>query len=60
LTEYVSNNKALYDTEIAANPLHRSGGDTDIAGVAIMLASNAGAFITGEIIRVDGGATLVS
>ncbi|MGB5625971.1 MAG: hypothetical protein WBM61_09590 [Woeseiaceae bacterium] len=30
------------------------------AGVAIMLTSKAGAFITGEIIRVDGGATLVS
>jgi NAD(P)-dependent dehydrogenase (short-subunit alcohol dehydrogenase family) len=60
LTEYASQNKAQYETEIAAIPLHRWGGDTDIAGVAIMLASKAGAFITGEIIRVDGGATLVS
>jgi len=60
LTEYVSQNKALYEAEIAAIPLHRWGGDTDIAGIAIMLASKAGAFITGEIIRVDGGASLVS
>jgi NAD(P)-dependent dehydrogenase (short-subunit alcohol dehydrogenase family) len=60
LTEYASQNKAQYEAEIAAIPLHRWGGDTDIAGVAIMLASKAGAFITGEIIRVDGGATLVS
>lgn len=60
LTEYASQNKAQYEAEIAAIPLHRWGGDTDIAGIAIMLASKAGAFITGEIIRVDGGATLVS
>lgn len=60
LTEYASQSKAQYEAEIAAIPLHRWGGDTDIAGVAIMLASKAGAFITGEIIRVDGGATLVS
>ena len=60
MTEYASKNKKQYEAEIAAIPLHRWGGDTDIAGVAIMLASKAGAFITGEIIRVDGGATLVS
>lgn len=60
MTEYASENKAQYEAEIAAIPLHRWGGDTDIAGVAIMLASKAGAFITGEIIRVDGGTTLVS
>lgn len=60
LTDYGSQNKAQYEAEIAAVPLHRRGGDTDIAGIAIMLASRAGAFITGEIIRVDGGATLVS
>ena len=60
MTEYASKNKAQYEAEIAAIPLHRWGGETDLAGVAILLASKAGAFITGEIIRVDGGATLVS
>lgn len=60
MTEYASQDKAQYEAEIATIPLHRWGGDTDIAGVAIMLASKAGAFITGEIIRVDGGASLVS
>ena len=60
MTEYASQDKAQYEAEIAAIPLHRWGGDTDIAGIAIMLASKAGAFMTGEIIRVDGGATLVS
>lgn len=60
MTEYASQDKAQYEAEIAAIPLHRWGGDTDIAGVALMLATKAGAFITGEIIRVDGGTTLVS
>jgi len=41
-------------------PLHRWGEETDISGVAIMLSSAAGAFITGQIIPVDGGTTLVA
>jgi len=60
MTEYVSNDKRLYEAECAAIPLHRWGKAEDIAGVAIMLASRAGAFITGQIIPVDGGTTLVS
>ena len=30
----------------------------DIAGVALLLASRAGAFITGQTIIVDGGTTI--
>ena len=60
MTEYVSKNKTLFEAECAAIPLHRWGAAEDIAGVAIMLASRAGAFITGQIIPVDGGTTLVS
>ena len=60
MTEYVSNNKELFEFECAVIPLHRWGKAEDIAGVAIMLASRAGAFITGQIIPVDGGTTLVS
>jgi len=60
MTEYASDDKAKYEAEIAFIPLHRWGGETDISGVAIMLASPAGGFITGQIIPVDGGATLVS
>jgi len=59
MTEYASENKAMYEAEIASIPLHRWGRDPDITGVAIMLASPAGAFITGQIIPVDGGTTLV-
>ena len=60
LTEYASQDKAAYEAEIATIPLHRWGEENDIAGVAIMLCSAAGAFITGQIIAVDGGTTLVS
>jgi NAD(P)-dependent dehydrogenase (short-subunit alcohol dehydrogenase family) len=59
MTEYASENKAQYEAEIAAIPLHRWGVDPDIMGVALMLASKAGAYITGQIIPVDGGMTLV-
>ena len=36
----------------------RLGEPEDIAGVALMLASRAGAFITGQTIIVDGGTTI--
>jgi NAD(P)-dependent dehydrogenase (short-subunit alcohol dehydrogenase family) len=41
------------------SPLRRIGLPDDIGGVAVMLASQAGAFITGQVIVVDGGATIV-
>lgn len=59
MTEYASSDTAGYEAEIKAIPLHRWGSDPDIMGVALMLASPAGAFITGQIIAVDGGTTLV-
>lgn len=59
MTEYASQNKEMYEAEIAVIPLHRWGEESDIAGVALMLASKAGAFITGQIIPVDGGTSLV-
>ena len=38
-------------------PLQRMGVPEDMIGTAIFLASRASAFITGQIIRVDGGAS---
>lgn len=38
-------------------PLHRIGEPDDIGGIALMLASRAGAFITGQVIAADGGET---
>jgi NAD(P)-dependent dehydrogenase (short-subunit alcohol dehydrogenase family) len=43
------------DSIAAAAPLRRLGRDDDMAGVAVFLASRAGAYLTGSIIPVDGG-----
>jgi gluconate 5-dehydrogenase len=40
---------------LAKTPLARWGKPEDLAGTAVMLASKAGDFITGQIIYVDGG-----
>lgn len=60
MTEFLSSDQAAFDEELESIPMRRWGKPNDIAGVAIMLASNAGAFITGQIIPVDGGTTLVN
>lgn len=45
--------------EVAARvPAGRIGGDDDMAGVAIYLASKAGDYVVGQTIAVDGGVTL--
>lgn len=36
-------------------PLQRLGGDEDLKGPALLLCSDAGSFITGQILAVDGG-----
>jgi len=59
MTEYASSDEAQYQSEIEYIPLHRWGEEDDISGVAIMLASRAGGFVTGQIIAIDGGTTLV-
>ena len=43
------------DAIAAAAPLKRIGRPDDMAGVAIYLASRAGAYVTGAVIPVDGG-----
>jgi NAD(P)-dependent dehydrogenase (short-subunit alcohol dehydrogenase family) len=45
------------DDAANAAPLKRVGGPEDLKGVVALLASDAGAFITGQIIAVDGGVT---
>jgi NAD(P)-dependent dehydrogenase (short-subunit alcohol dehydrogenase family) len=36
-------------------PMHRFGNPKEVVGPAIFLASEAAAFVTGEVIAVDGG-----
>lgn len=59
MTEYARTNEALYEAELASIPQHRWGEESDIIGPALLFASNAGAHITGQILAVDGGTTLV-
>jgi NAD(P)-dependent dehydrogenase (short-subunit alcohol dehydrogenase family) len=40
-----------------AIPLQRAGEPHEVIGAALLLASDAGAYITGSIIRLDGGMT---
>jgi NAD(P)-dependent dehydrogenase (short-subunit alcohol dehydrogenase family) len=40
---------------IDATPLRRLGEPDDIAGAAVFLASQAGAYLTGQAIVIDGG-----
>jgi len=42
----------------ARTPLGRIGEADEIAGAAVYLASKAASFMTGQVIVVDGGATI--
>jgi NAD(P)-dependent dehydrogenase (short-subunit alcohol dehydrogenase family) len=60
MTEFAKVDPAGYEAELAMIPMHRWGDADDIKGVALMLASQAGAFMTGQILALDGGTTLVT
>jgi gluconate 5-dehydrogenase len=47
------------DTILQLTPLKRFGGAEDLKGVAALLASDASAYMTGQIIAVDGGMTAI-
>jgi len=57
--------KALWEDEKrradreASTPLRRLGVPRDIGGIAVFLASDAAAFITGQTIVADGGVTIL-
>ena len=57
-SENLMNNAEFMSKRLALTPLHRVGEVEEIAGVAVMLASKAGGFLTGQNIIVDGGTTI--
>lgn len=44
---------------VANTPLRKLGGPHDLKGPALLLASDAGSHITGQVIVVDGGMTVI-
>nr|WP_281416228.1 SDR family oxidoreductase [Deinococcus aestuarii] len=48
----------VMERRLALTPLRRGGEVHEVAGVVVMLASRAGAFITGQNLIVDGGTTV--
>lgn len=56
--------RALWDNPeylgkvLSTTPLERIGEPEDIGGIAVFLASKAGAFVTGQTIVADGGITI--
>ena len=57
-SESLMNNAEFMSKRLALTPLRRVGEVEEIAGVAVMLASKAGGFMTGQNIIVDGGTTI--
>ena len=49
---------AIYENAVKSYPLRRIGEPDEVAGPAIMLASRAGSFITGQMLVIDGGVTI--
>jgi len=55
----LTGNPEVLARRLALTPLRRTGTPAEVAGVAVMLAAPAGAFVTGQNLVVDGG-TLIS
>tara|TARA_A100001037_G_scaffold114855_1_gene104634 strand:- start:2330 stop:3097 length:768 start_codon:yes stop_codon:yes gene_type:complete len=51
-------NPDILNSVLSSTPMRRIGEPDEIAGVAIMLASDAGNYINGQTIVVDGGTTI--
>jgi NAD(P)-dependent dehydrogenase (short-subunit alcohol dehydrogenase family) len=57
LTQELWNQEHMQAWGKVVTPLQRMGQSDDLIGTAIFLASRASAFITGQVIRIDGGVT---
>lgn len=47
--------ESLAEAELYNIPLHRLGTGKDQAGAVLWLASESGAYVTGQLINVNGG-----
>src|SRR5438876_8408922 len=53
----ISSSPRLLQAYLDSTPLHRAGKPLDIAYMALYLASDEAAFVTGGVFVVDGGVT---
>jgi NAD(P)-dependent dehydrogenase (short-subunit alcohol dehydrogenase family) len=51
-------NQEAYQRLMSVTPLRRHGQSEDIVGAAVFLASDASAYMTGQVLVVDGGARM--
>ncbi|MFG6428984.1 SDR family NAD(P)-dependent oxidoreductase [Roseateles sp. LYH14W] len=58
LAEELLQDASFMARRLQATPLRRVGEPEEVAGVVVMLASAAGAFVTGHNLVVDGGTTV--
>lgn len=57
LSQKLWSDPTMQDWGIGNTPLGRLGKPEDMVGAAVFLASDASAFMTGQVVRVDGGFT---
>jgi len=48
---------AAYAAAVSANPIGRAGRPAEVAAAVVWLAADEAGFVTGAVLRVDGGAT---
>ncbi|AYC32128.1 SDR family oxidoreductase [Pseudomonas cavernae] len=58
MTRHITENAEALAADCAHIPMHRWGREEEMAALAISLASTAGAYMTGNIIPIDGGFSL--
>lgn len=58
MTSHIQSDPAALAEDCKHIPMQRWGREEEMAALAIMLASTAGAYMTGNIIPIDGGFTL--
>lgn len=57
MTDSIFSVPELYDSAVSVIPMGRPGVATELAGITVLLASDASDYITGQSIMVDGGWT---
>ncbi|MEK1834737.1 SDR family oxidoreductase [Pseudomonas sp. NPDC089918] len=58
MTQHIGNDEQAFAEDTALIPMKRWGREEEMAALAISLASTAGAYMTGNIIPLDGGFSL--